>query len=108
MFANVLGREEDVCEKLYKDTLKTTNPNDIAADALKTLKNSSSNTSTLGSSKGSKVNQICDGFLALLSSRIDTNLQNLVTAHVCKVPPDLEAGLRLVARLRGIFTPQHE
>jgi len=36
---------------------------------------------------------------------VDTNLQNLVTAHVCKSPPDLEAGLQLVARLRGKCPP---
>lgn len=35
-----------------------------------------------------------------MQSRLDTNLQNLITAHVCKSPPDLEAGLKLVARLR--------
>jgi hypothetical protein len=34
---------------------------------------------------------------------MDTNLQNLVTAHVCKSPPDLDAGLQLVAGLRGLF-----
>lgn len=53
------------------------------------------------SSKVSKVNAICDAFLAVLQYRMDTNLQNLVTAHVCKSPPDLEAGLELVAGLRG-------
>lgn len=53
--------------------------------------------------KGSKVNRICDGFLATLEKRVDTNLHNLITAHVCKSPPDLEAGLRLGARLRGKF-----
>lgn len=47
------------------------------------------------------MNRICDAFLATLEKRIDTNLHNLITAHVCKSPPDLEAGLRLVARLRG-------
>lgn len=52
-------------------------------------------------SKESKVNAICDAFLAVLQTRVDTNLQNLVTAHVCKSPPDLEAGLGLVARLRS-------
>lgn len=53
--------------------------------------------------KGSKVNRICDAFLATLEKCVDTNLHNLITAHVCKSPPDLEAGLRLVARLRGQF-----
>ena len=53
--------------------------------------------------KTSKVNAICDAFLAVLQNRLDTNLQNLVTAHVCKDPPDLEAGLKLVANLRSKF-----
>lgn len=52
------------------------------------------------------MNRICDAFLATLKNRVDTNLQNLVTAHVCKSPPDLEAGLQLVARLRGKCLPE--
>lgn len=36
---------------------------------------------------------------------MDTNLQNVVTAHVCKFPPDLDSGLQLVADLRGL-SPQ--
>lgn len=52
-------------------------------------------------SKTSKVNKICDAFLTTLENRLDTNLRNLITAHVCKSPPDLEAGLRLAASLRG-------
>ena len=51
--------------------------------------------------KDGKVNRICDAFLVALEKKIDTNLHNLVTAHVVKSPPDLEAGLQLVARLRG-------
>lgn len=48
----------------------------------------------------SKVNAICDAFLRVLSSRLDTNLQNIITAHVCKSPPDLEGGLKIIAQLR--------
>lgn len=51
-------------------------------------------------SKEGKINTICNAFLEVLQTRLDTNLQNLITAHVCKSPPDLEAGLGLVARLR--------
>lgn len=51
------------------------------------------------------MNKICDAFIAVLSNRIDTNLQNLVTSHVCKSPPDLDAGLSLVAKLRGTSNP---
>ena len=49
-----------------------------------------------------KVNRICDAFIHTLKSTTNTNLQNLVTAHVCKSPPDLDDGLRLVAGLRGM------
>ena len=49
----------------------------------------------------SKINRVCNAFLEALKGRQDTNLQNIVTAHVCKSPPDLDAGLSLVAKLRG-------
>lgn len=49
----------------------------------------------------SKINRICDGFLDVLKSRMSTNLQNIITAHVCKSPPDLDSGLMLIADLRG-------
>jgi hypothetical protein len=49
----------------------------------------------------SKINKICNAFLATLQPRIETNLQNLITAHVCKSPPDMEAGLALAAGLRS-------
>ncbi|KAJ6031230.1 hypothetical protein N7540_001962 [Penicillium herquei] len=86
--------EDDVSQTLYKDTLKISkNESAVAAqpDAPVVPK---------PLTKESKVNTICNGFLAVLQSRLDTNLQNLITAHVCKSPPDLEAGLKLVARLR--------
>ncbi len=49
----------------------------------------------------SKVNQICAAFLAVLQDRTSTNLQNIITAHVCMNPPDLEAGLLVVSQLMG-------
>ncbi|PYH95176.1 killer toxin sensitivity protein [Aspergillus ellipticus CBS 707.79] len=81
--------EEDVSETLYKDTLKVPQ-----ADAAQP------GPVTPAPNKGSKVNRICDAFLVTFEKRLDTNLHNLITAHVCKSPPDLEAGLQLVARLR--------
>ena len=53
-------------------------------------------------SSTSKVNLICDAFIAVLEKDKSAHLQNLITAHVCKDPPDLEGGLRIVSRLRGI------
>lgn len=91
------SREEDVSQTLYKDTLKVSKTEVAAGAQLK----AGAGILLKQPSKGSKVNRICDAFLATLESRVDTNLRNLITAHVCKSPPDLEAGLRLAARLKG-------
>jgi elongator complex protein 1 len=47
----------------------------------------------------SKVNRVCDAVLVVLKSRMATNLQNIITANVCKSPPALDDGLLVVARL---------
>jgi len=46
-----------------------------------------------------KVNHVCDAILKALREKKTCNIQNIITAHVCKVPPALEDGLRLVAEL---------
>ena len=51
------------------------------------------------SSHASKINTICDALLRGLQPRKSTNLQNIITAHVCKNPPALDDGLTLVADL---------
>jgi len=58
------------------------------------------NTEEKPPTKAGKVNRICDAFLSVLKDRYSTNLQNLITAHVCKLPPDVEAGLSVVNDLR--------
>ncbi|KAH1989616.1 hypothetical protein KXV33_008924 [Aspergillus fumigatus] len=93
--------EDDVSQTLYKDTLKT--PREV-----QTTTQPEGTASFKPTTKTSKVNRICDAFLATLEKRMDTNLHNLVTAHVCKSPPDLEAGLQLVARLREQSPEQAE
>jgi elongator complex protein 1 len=93
--------EDDVSQTLYKDTLKT--PKEV-----QTTVQPEGTASFKPPTKTSKVNRICDAFLATLEKRLDTNLHNLVTAHVCKSPPDLEAGLQLVARLREQSAEQAE
>jgi elongator complex protein 1 len=96
-------REEDVSQTLYKDTLKISkNESAVVAQP-----DTPAVTSVPKTTKVSKVNSICDAFLAVLQNRMDTNLQNLVTAHVCKSPPDLESGLELVAGLRGMSPLHH-
>lgn len=95
-------REDDVTKTLYKDTLKISAPEETLSTET-AAQNANIWSGDATSDKQSKVNRICDAFLSVLSGRIDTNLQNLVTAHVCKSPPDLDSGLRLVATLRGMW-----
>lgn len=47
-----------------------------------------------------KVNRICDAFLEALYTR-KVNVKNVITAQVCRSPPDLDAGLMEIVRLRG-------
>ncbi|KAL1960232.1 hypothetical protein VTO42DRAFT_8775 [Malbranchea cinnamomea] len=102
-------KNEDVCQTLYKDTLKIAHTREQAAQTSNQANHDAVVTGGVSiSSKDNKVNRICDGFLSALSGRIDTNLQNLVTAHVCKSPPDLDAGLQLVAKLRKQSVEQAE
>lgn len=49
----------------------------------------------------SKVNRICFAFLEALESRRSTNLQNIITAHVCQNPPALENGLFEISTLQS-------
>ena len=48
----------------------------------------------------SKVNRICDAFLVAMQKDSGARLQNIITAHVCKNPPAVEAGLKVAAALR--------
>lgn len=51
--------------------------------------------------KKAKVNRICDAFLDALQNLTKSHFQNVVTAHVCKSPPDLDASLTQIAGLRS-------
>jgi elongator complex protein 1 len=85
--------EENVSETLYRETLapeETLRTNGVANE------NADSHTPIVSS----KMNRICDAFLHEFQVNSATRLQNIVTAHVCKNPPDLESGLRLVSELR--------
>lgn len=46
-----------------------------------------------------KVNTVCDAFLEKLRTQKNANLQNIITANVCKSPPALDDGLTVVAEL---------
>lgn len=86
-------RDEDTTQTIYKETVKR----DIAA-----LSNGAQDGLGQGASTvQGKVNRICDALLKVLASRTSTNLQNIITANVCKVPPALDDGLLVVAGLMG-------
>ena len=82
-------REEDVSKTMYKETLPR-GQRWLGPPSVETL-----------DAEGLKVNRICDAFLDTLKSRTSTHFQNMVTAYVCKAPPDLDAGLTQIACLRG-------
>ncbi|KAF2635875.1 elongator complex protein 1 [Massarina eburnea CBS 473.64] len=88
-------RNEDVSETMYKETLK--------------VKDLTTKIALSPDQVNSKVNRICDGFLAVLQeSQYKDRLQNLITAHVSKVPADLESGLELIGRLQAAQDPLTE
>lgn len=85
-------REEDVTVTMYKDTKKTKpeiNGVSIAEGGVAMANRVTS----------SKVNSVCDSILKTLQAHKGTNLQNIITANVCKNPPALEDGLQVVAEL---------
>ena len=62
----------------------------------------------LRNAQQSKVNRICDGFLQALQANASKRLQNIITAHVCKDPPDTEAALTVIASLGDVESEQVE
>ncbi|KAL8995173.1 MAG: hypothetical protein Q9188_006876, partial [Gyalolechia gomerana] len=76
-------REEDVSRTMYKETLRAEERRDDSPAV----------------SENGKVNKICNVFLEALPAR-KTNVKNMITAQVCKNPPDLNAGLIEIVRLR--------
>ncbi|KAK5988637.1 Elongator complex protein 1 [Cladobotryum mycophilum] len=79
-------KEEDVTQTMYRDTRKRkATTGDIVE--------------TTPKPPGSKVNAICDAVLKSLAPLKSHHLQNIITSHVCKIPPALDDGLTLVAEL---------
>jgi elongator complex protein 1 len=76
---------------MYKETLKSRDQSTKSHQNQKDLE--------------SKVNRICDAFLAVLeqSQYKESHLQNIITAHVSKVPADLESGLEMIGRLQSMY-----
>lgn len=78
-------RSEDVTQTMYKDT--------------KRPKFEAPAPPTTAATSNSKINTVCDAILKALQTRKSTNLQNIITSHVCKDPPALDDGLIIVAEL---------
>lgn len=74
---------------MYRETLKSKDQSMKSQQAPKAIE--------------SKVNRICDAFLAVLEQPQlkEEHMQNIITAHVCKVPADLESGLEMIGRLQS-------
>jgi elongator complex protein 1 len=82
---------------MYKETFKTSSTKNGFAPVLDRP------TAYIIDRNGSKINRICDAFLRVFAMRPQTSLQNTITAHVCKSPPDLKGGLRIVSSLKGMI-----
>ncbi|KAI9797802.1 MAG: hypothetical protein M1833_005305 [Piccolia ochrophora] len=91
-------RDEDVSKVMYKETLPRAPLLDPSGEPSAPLGPDRMDTSQHQFS--SKSNRICDAFLLEFSQRKASNPQNVITAHVCKSPPNLESGLRAVGELR--------
>ncbi|KAI5794642.1 IKI3 family-domain-containing protein [Pyronema domesticum] len=79
-------REEDVTKTMYRETLASTGPQTAETQPATTT----------------KVNDICNAFITILSSKyLSSNIQNIITAYCCKSPPDHEAALTLITSLKG-------
>lgn len=100
MAALTAHREEDVSKTMYKDTIR----HQGRGDESKGVKHAQRTKQDLASSK---VNRICDAFLEILRRRISTNLQNVITSHLCKSPPDLDAGLLEAAKLWSMWATDY-
>ena len=84
-------REENVAKTMYRDTVRPVDEESQGTDAIKQIH----------LNHGSKVNRICEEFLKVLVDRPPEYLQNVLSAHVCKVPPDMNAALQEIAELRA-------
>lgn len=81
---------------MYKDTRR---PKNTTASTLASVFQNAAPVTPSLEPKRSKVNTICDAVLAALQVGKASNLQNIITANVCKDPPALDDGLQVVAGL---------
>lgn len=85
-------KEEDVAETLYRDTLRAVE-----------LQPQVNGNVTTSHHQPEKVNNTCKALITSLSS-LPSNpgyTQNIITAHVCKRPPDLTSALNLISTIHS-------
>ncbi|KAK4214482.1 IKI3 family-domain-containing protein [Rhypophila decipiens] len=82
-------KDEDVSQTMYRDTKSAPSQQ---------LPGGSPENQASGARPG-KINTICDAVLQKLRTKKNANLQNIITANVCKNPPALDDGLLVVAEL---------
>lgn len=92
-------RDEDVTVTLYQDTLKLQPTNQTTGTIAVHSKRGHTTSISKWPAKG-KTNRICDAFLSAFARDPAGRVQNMMTAHVSKHPPDLMAALQLVSKLR--------
>lgn len=77
-------RDEDVTTTLYAETSMMQDVEDK------------------GSLVADKVNAVCEAMISHLKKDLSgMNIQNIITAYVCKSPPDLASAISLIATLKG-------
>ncbi|KAF2809632.1 IkappaB kinase complex, IKAP component [Mytilinidion resinicola] len=91
-------RDEDVSQTMYKNTAK-----DLSSSTNGVIPNGTVKTVSIG--KSSKLNRVCDAFLKAFQACGQKYLQSIITAHVCKNPPDLDAGLSMIGELQAQQDP---
>lgn len=98
-------RDEDVSQTLYRNTVEQVMAKDFPDTHLAdestqgAMEPPEGKTANVFPLKESKVNHICDALLTVFKSMQERHLQNMITAHVCKNPPDIQAGLTLISGL---------
>jgi elongator complex protein 1 len=88
-------KEEDVSQTMYKDTLMASSPDEGTEAPISEL-----SIAHPAIASHSKVNRVCDAFIATLRRIDPTRHQNLITAHVSKRPSDFVSALSLISDIR--------
>lgn len=95
--------EEDVSQTMYKDTLRAPSLEDT-----NTLSQMDSASAGSIDSPQSKINKICDAFLATIQRKDPSRHQNLITAYVSRRPSDFVSALSLISDIRKSDTAAGE